>query len=499
MRLSFLSPAFRTPRRPARLSSFEKGAPAMLFSSVTFCYLFLPAVLLVYAAVPGRGKNYVLLGASLLFYFFGEPSYTVLLAVSSLSDYLHSLYIEKHRGTRRAKLALASSILINLGMLCFFKYTDFFLGSLNSLLGLLQVPWQFPLLHLRLPIGISFFTFQTMSYTIDVYRGKARAQKNFATLATFVCLFPQLVAGPIVRYTDISAELEYRKHSLSGVSLGVRRFVLGLGKKVLLANAMGELCAGFSASGQKDVLFFWLGALAYCFQIYFDFSGYSDMAIGLGRLFGFTFPENFNYPYLSQSITEFWRRWHITLGSWFRDYVYIPLGGNRVSRLKWVRNLLIVWALTGLWHGAAWNFLLWGLFFGAALAVEKLWLGRYLERAPRAVRHLYTLFLVLLSFVLFSAGDLREAWAHTAGLFGYGAAGLAGPESLYALRSYAVTFLLCLVGCTPLPAFLFRKLDRGAGAKVLAAAEPLALGALLLLCTAFLVDGSFNPFLYFRF
>lgn len=465
----------------------------MLFSSISFLYLFLPVVLLLYALAPGRWKNHVLLASSLLFYFCGEPIYTVLLLVSSLSDYLHSLFIEKHRGTNWARIALISAMTINLGMLGFFKYADFFLGSLNSAFGL-----SLPLPHLSLPIGISFFTFQTMSYTIDVYRGAARAQRNLATFATFVCLFPQLVAGPIVRYTDVSAALAKRTHTVSGVSTGVRRFVLGLSKKVILANLMGELCA--SAAAQDSVLFCWLYAVAYCFQIYFDFSGYSDMAIGLGGIFGFTFPENFNYPFISRSITEFWRRWHMTLGSWFRDYVYIPLGGNRVSRLKWLRNLLVVWFLTGLWHGAAWNFVVWGLFFGVLLVLEKLWIGRLLERLPRFFSHLYLILLVLISFVIFAAPSLPAALSTLSGMFGAGSLPLADSQALYALKSYTPLFLLCFVGCTPLPARLVRKtFATPLGQRLSCVAEPLALGVLLLLCTAFLVDGSFNPFLYFRF
>lgn len=472
----------------------------MLFSSIPFLYFFLPVVLILYFLVPSKAKNFVLLGSSLLFYFWGEPSYTVLLLISSLSDYLHSLYIESHRGTKKAKAALISSIVVNLLMLCFFKYAAFFGENVNALLGLLGVGARVPVIRPRLPVGISFFTFQTMSYTIDVYRGKAKAQRNLATLAVYVCLFPQLIAGPIVRYTDIADELSRREHSLEDISLGIRRFVLGLSKKVLLANAMGELCAAFGEAAQKDLLFFWLNAVGYCFQIYFDFSGYSDMAIGLGRIFGFHFPENFQYPFISRGITEFWRRWHMTLGGWFRDYVYIPLGGNRVSKPRWVLNLFAVWALTGLWHGADWNFVLWGLFFGLILAIEKLWLGKYLERLPSVLKHGYTLFLVLLSFVLFSAGSLRETGQNLAGLFGVGVSCAAGVQSLYLLKSFAITLLLCLIGATPLPALAFRKLqDTQIGGVLLVLGEPLALCSLLLLCTACLADGSFNPFLYFRF
>ena len=347
----------------------------MLFSSITFLYRFLPAVLLLYAVMPRRGKNAVLLAASLIFYFWGEPKYTILLLISSLSDYLHGLYIESHRGQPSAKIALVSSVVINLLMLGVFKYLDFFIGTANTLLGT-----TIPQPGLKLPIGISFFTFQTMSYSIDVYRGDAKAEKNLLSFATYVCLFPQLVAGPIVRYTDVSAELSGRKLTLDRFALGARRFAVGLGKKVLIANLLGELCAVYAGAEAKTVLFAWLNALAWMLQVYYDFSGYSDMAIGLGHMLGFTFPENFNYPFCSRTITEFWRRWHMTLSGWFRDYVYIPLGGSRVSTAKWVRNVMTVWLLTGLWHGAAWNFVAWGVLYGLLLILEKKLLAPYLEK-----------------------------------------------------------------------------------------------------------------------
>ena len=320
----------------------------MVFSGAVFLYAFLPLTLAVYALAPQRGRNAVLLIASLLFYAFGEPVYVFLLLLSSVSNWALSLCIERRRGTRTAKLALAVSVLLNLGLLGFFKYADFFLTTVNGLFGL-----SLPLTGVRLPLGISFYTFQTMSYTIDVYRGHVRPQRNLATFATFVCLFPQLIAGPIVRYSDIEAELHTRRFCLEDIGTGARRFTVGLGKKVLLANVLGELV---SSAGNATVLGAWLGAVGYLLQIYFDFSGYSDMAIGLGRMFGFTFPENFDYPYLARSVTDFWRRWHQTLGQWFRDYVYIPLGGSRTTRAKWIRNVAVVWLLTGLWHGAAWNF-----------------------------------------------------------------------------------------------------------------------------------------------
>ncbi len=465
----------------------------MLFSSISFLYVFLP-VLMVYYLVPASWRNYVLLIASLLFYFVGEPVYVLLLLFSSLSDYAHSLYIEKHRGTKQAKRALISSIVINLGMLFFFKYTDFLIGAMNSVLGT-----AIPLTGVELPIGISFFTFQTMSYTIDVYRGDAHAERNLATMATFVCLFPQLVAGPIVRYTDVSRELHERQITLDGLYLGVRRFAVGLGKKVLIANAMGEFCAAFRASGDPSVAFYWLYAVAFALQIYFDFSGYSDMAIGLGRMLGFHFPENFNYPFISQSITEFWRRWHMTLGGWFRDYLYIPLGGNRVSGGKWIRNVIIVWAATGLWHGAAWNFLWWGLYFGALLVLEKFVLMPVLKKIG-AARYLYVLPLLLVSFVIFNASGVGQLMGDLQAMFGM--AGLPGWsfETGYFLRSYAVVLLAAIVGATPLVKNLWEKIAATHPGRVVAlVAEPLFVVGMLFITTAYLVDGSFNPFLYFRF
>ena len=462
----------------------------MVFSSVPFLYVFLPVVLLCCFVVPKRFKNLVLLAASLFFYYYGERAYTSLLLISSLSDYLHSLYIEKHRGTQRAKIALISSIAVNLALLGFFKYADFLISTVNSLLHT-----SIPLLKVPLPIGISFFTFQTMSYTIDVYRGRVHAQKNLVTMGTFVCLFPQLVAGPIVRYSDIALELEQRSTTLDEVSAGARRFVVGLAKKVLVANAMGELCGLYRSAGEQTTLFALLYAAAFTIQIYYDFSGYSDMAIGLGLLFGFHFPENFNYPYLSRSVSEFWRRWHMTLGGWFRDYVYIPLGGNRVPRLLYIRNIFVVWALTGLWHGAAWNFVVWGLLFGVLLTAEKLFLDKWLQKCGRILPHVYVMAVVVLSFVLFNASSMQGALADIAAVLGLTGAPFAGTLSLYYLKSYAVLLAVSVVGCTPWPKKLALALPEG----VRAVLEPVAMAVLLLLVTAYLVDGSFNPFLYFRF
>lgn len=464
----------------------------MVFSSISFLYVFLPIVLALYFLAPKVLKNYVLLVSSLFFYFVGEPVCVILLVVSSVSDFLHSIYIEKRRGTTAAKVALVSSIIINLAMLGFFKYTDFFIGSFNDIFGT-----AIPLTGVELPIGISFFTFQTMSYTIDVYRGRAHADKNLATFATFVCLFPQLIAGPIVRYTDISEELRCRKHDLDGLYLGVRRFVFGLAKKVLVADAMGELCDIFRAS-EASVVFYWLYAAAVSLQIYFDFSGYSDMAIGLGRIFGFKFPENFDYPFISRSITEFWRRWHMTLGGWFRDYLYIPLGGNRVGKLRWFVNIAIVWAATGLWHGAAWNFVLWGVLFGVLLILEKLFLLKLLEKAGSFVRHFYVLVLIALSFVLFNAADMSQLAADFKGLFG--AVPLWSADTGYYLCSYAVLLVVAVIGATPICKKLWNRVIETRGGKAISTfAEPIVVCLLLVVVTAYLVDGSFSPFLYFRF
>ena len=463
----------------------------MVFSGAVFLYAFLPLTLAVYALAPQRGRNAVLLIASLLFYAFGEPVYVLLLLLSSVSNWALSLCIERRRGTRTAKLALAVSVLLNLGLLGFFKYADFFLTTVNGLFGL-----SLPLTGVRLPLGISFYTFQTMSYTIDVYRGHVRPQRNLATFATFVCLFPQLIAGPIVRYSDIEAELHTRRFCLEDIGTGARRFTVGLGKKVLLANVLGELV---SSAGNATVLGAWLGAVGYLLQIYFDFSGYSDMAIGLGRMFGFTFPENFDYPYLARSVTDFWRRWHQTLGQWFRDYVYIPLGGSRTTRAKWIRNVAVVWLLTGLWHGAAWTFILWGLFFAVFLTAEKLWYGEALAQT-RFLKHLYVLLLIAVSFVFFDAASVSDAFRTIGSLFGLGGLPRSDILARYYFDSYSDVFLVAIVGATPLPTKIVRQFSEdGPGKKIMSVVEPVVLLALLAVVTAYLVDGSFNPFLYFRF
>ena len=465
----------------------------MLFSSVPFLFYFLPAVLLVYFLVPKRAKNGVLLLSSLVFYGWGEPRYLPVMLVSILQGYIFGRLIERFRDTRRVKLFLVLSVLLSLGTLAYFKYADFMIANLNALTGL-----SVPLLRLALPVGISFYTFQILSYTVDVYRGTVPAQRNFIDLAAYIAMFPQLIAGPIVRYSDIAVQLKTREHSVSEAAAGARRFVLGLAKKILLANLLGELVSSFRASADLSVLYYWLSAVAFTLQIYYDFSGYSDMAIGLGRIMGFRFAENFRYPFVSGSLTEFWRRWHISLGSWFRDYVYIPLGGSRVGKARWVRNLVIVWGLTGLWHGAAWNFVAWGLYFAAFLLLEKLFLGRWLKLVP-VLGHVYVLLAALFSFVLFDAASVPAALETAGGLLGLGGLPLWDSGALYYLRSYAPVLALAAVGSTPLPAALCRRIAAGRAGRVLDALEPIALLALLAVCTAFLVSGSANPFLYFRF
>ena len=466
----------------------------MVFSGIPFLYYFLPLTLLLYFAAPRRLKNAVLLIMSLVFYGWGEPRYLIFMVLSILQGYIFGLLIEKHQNTGRSRLYLTASVVLSLGMLCYCKYADFFIANFNAVTGL-----SLPLLKIALPIGISFYTFQILSYAVDVYRGNAAAQRSFVNLAAYIAMFPQLIAGPIVRYADIAEGLEHREHTLADGAYGVRRFVLGLGKKVLIANTLGELCNIFKAADEKSVLFFWLYAVAYTLHVYFDFSGYSDMAIGLGRIFGFRFMENFNYPYVSGSITEFWRRWHISLGSWFRDYLYIPLGGNRVPKWRWYLNIFIVWMSTGLWHGAAWNFAMWGVMFAVLLVIEKQWLLKPLEHAGFA-KHVYVMLIVMLSFVLFDAGNIADA-AHTiAAMFGGGEYPLVSAEALYYLRSYGLILLIGAVGSTPLAARTVNAAAKHkAGEKVLSIAEPVFLVLMLTVCTAYLVDGSFNPFLYFRF
>ena len=465
----------------------------MLFSSIPFLYYFLPAVLIVYFLAPKALKNTVLLVFSLVFYGWGEPKYLFLMIGSILLFYLCGLAIGRSKTRPWQKFWLIVSVVVSLTLLGIFKYADFFVESFNAVTGL-----SIPLLRLALPVGISFYTFQCLSYTIDVYRGNAQVQKNPISFGTYVSLFPQLIAGPIVRYVDVARELENRTHSWDQVALGLRRFLIGLAKKVILADNFALLMKLFRESGEQSVLFYWMYAIAFMLNIYFDFSGYSCMAIGLGKVFGFHFIENFDYPYMSKSIGEFWRRWHMSLGSWFRDYVYIPLGGNRVKTGRWVFNTLVVWMLTGLWHGASWNFVLWGLLYAVFLMIEK-WVP-FLKKMPDVLRRFYVLLVVMLGFVLFNAADIAQAGSDIACLFGFGGLPLTSPETLYYLRSYALLFALGFVGATPLVRNTVNRLSAGEKTcKVVSILEPVVLILLLLVCTGYLVDGSFSPFLYFRF
>lgn len=465
----------------------------MLFSSITFLYCFLPCVLLVYFVVPDRLKNFTLLAASLIFYGWGEPKYLVFMLLSVTQSYIAALLVERFRGKKLAKLALALSAVASLGLLAYCKYADFFIENFNAVTGL-----SVPLLKVALPVGISFYTFQILSYVVDVYRGDVPAQRNFIDLAMYIAMFPQLIAGPIVRYSDIAGSLKNRKTTLADASEGIRRFSIGLAKKILLANSAALLVSEFKAYTEKTVLFYWLYALAYMLHIYFDFSGYSDMAIGLGRIFGFRFSENFNYPYISASITEFWRRWHISLGGWFRDYLYIPLGGNRVKPFRHVINILVVWAATGFWHGASWNFVLWGLLYAALLLFEKYVLHPKIRFA--VPMHIYTLLFVMLGFILFDSASVADALTSFKALFGFGGIPAANTASLYYLKSNIVLLVVAVIGATPLPKLLYEKIGlRKLGGKILAVVTPLATLASVAICTAYLIDGSFNPFVYFRF
>ena len=463
----------------------------MVFSSLTFLFYFLPIVLIIYYIVPNKVKNLVLFISSLIFYFIGEPKYVILMIVSILSTYIHGILIEKYE--KHKKKFLISSIVISLSFLVFFKYTDFIIENVNAIFN-----GSFDLLNLALPIGISFYTFKMISYIVDVYTKKVKVQKNFLKLATYVSLFPQLMAGPIVRYSTIEKELDERKYSFELFSNGVRRFIIGLCKKILIADVLSDVVNSFSTVTEKTVLFYWIYAISITLQIYFDFSGYSDMAIGLGKMFGFNFPENFNYPYISKSITEFWRRWHITLGTWFRDYVYIPLGGNRVGKLKWLRNILVVWILTGLWHGAAWNFILWGLLYGVLLMIEKLGLLKILEKIPAFLSRIYVMFVVMIGFVIFSVSGMPQIKEYIGGLFGIGVDKIINKESIYYLLNYASILIIAIIASTPIIKNIILKIKEKLP-KAINILEPITLSLLLVVCVSYLVDGSFNPFLYFRF
>lgn len=480
----------------------------MLFSSISFVYYFLPPVLTAYFAVPERFKNCILLSASLIFYGCGEPIYLFLMLAVIVLGYASGLLIGyfkdrqaagQKQAERPARVVLIACVLILILLLGYYKYFGFLADSLNAVTGI-----GIKAINTALPIGISFYMFQVLSYVTDIYRGDVTPQKNFVNFAAYVSMFPQLIAGPIVRYKAVEKELKERAADTQTIYAGVRRFIAGFAKKILLANSFAELCSIFRSSDEKSVIFYWIYAAAFMLFIYYDFSGYSDMAIGLGRILGFSFPENFNYPYISKSITEFWRRWHMTLGGWFRDYVYIPLGGNRVPKGRWIFNIAAVWALTGLWHGASWNFVLWGSMFAVILAIEKLFLNKALLNIPDAVKHIYVILLVLISFVIFNAEDVVQAGSDLTAMFGGADIPIATTEALYYMKSYAVTFVLGIVGATPAFSWISDKLrnsfkSENAVYNIFQITEPVVMIVLLIICTAFLVDGSFNPFLYFRF
>ncbi len=466
----------------------------MIFSSIPFLYYFLPVVLIAYYLVQKPAKNMVLLLASLVFYAWGEPSYVFLMMLSIGLGYVFGILIEKFRATKWSKVYLILALLVSFGFLAYFKYANFFIVNFNAVTGI-----SLPLLNVVLPIGISFYTFQLASYIMDVYWGRVSAQKNLIVLATYITMFPQLIAGPIVRYSDVEHQLEERSITFRRIAYGVRRFCIGLGKKILIANVLGEYCAVFKATDEKSVIFYWTYAIAVSLQIYFDFSGYSDMAIGLGSMLGFQFVENFNYPFISKSATEFWRRWHMSLGTWFRDYVYIPLGGSRCSAVRHFFNIFVVWMLTGFWHGAEWNFVVWGLYFGILLMLEKGFLLKWLEKY-KFIGHLYIILLGLISFVIFDAVNLKDAVSHIGAMFGFEGLPIVTNATQYYFRSYLVVFLLAIIGATPLPKKLIEKIMENKMGKVaIGAIEPIAMLILLVVVTAYLVDGSFNPFLYFRF
>ena len=465
----------------------------MLFSSLIFLFVFLPAVLFFYYISPKKLKNIVLLVFSLFFYGYGEPKSLLVMMFSIMVNYILGLAVDKYRERKSAAhaiLALAAGA--NLAVIGYFKYTDFFITNFNALFGLSQ-----PLLHIVMPIGISFFTFQGMSYVIDIYRKHGKVQRNPLNVALYISLFPQLIAGPIVRYETVAEQIEHRKVDLAKFQSGIERFILGLSKKVLIANSMGFIADKVFAvsTGSMSVLLAWIGILAYTAQIYFDFSGYSDMAIGLGRLFGFEFLENFNYPYISKSITEFWRRWHISLSTWFRDYVYIPLGGNRVSRAKLLRNILVVWLLTGFWHGAAWNFIAWGLYFGLLLMLEKFVIGKALTRLWRPLQHLYALFFIVAGWVLFRSENLTYALDYLKVMLGLGGVPWVSNQAVYYLVEYKMELVTAMVASIPVYPFLKEKIG-GLKDSILL---HVILIALFLLCIIYLINSTFNPFIYFRF
>lgn len=466
----------------------------MVFSSTIFLCVYLPLVLLGYYICPKKGRNLFLLIVSLVFYAWGEPKYVFLMIFSILVNYIFGRLMDKHReNKKRLKLMLVLSVVIDLGLLSVFKYTDFIITNVNAIFGA-----NFDLLNIALPIGISFYTFQAMSYTIDVYRNDVRVQKNLIDFGMYITMFPQLIAGPIVRYADVQDQLAERSVTTADFSEGIMRFVVGLGKKVLLANQMGAVWSEiYALGGDVSALMAWTGAIAYTFQIYFDFSGYSDMAIGLGRMFGFKFPENFRYPYQSVSITDFWRRWHITLSTWFKEYLYIPLGGNRRGLARQALNLLIVWSLTGFWHGAGWNFVMWGLYYFVILFIEKLFLLKALDKLPKFFRHVYALVLIIIGWVIFASDDVSVLLPYLGSMFG--ANGAIGGMDVYTLLTKAVLLIICCIASTELPKKLFLSAAGAMNEKAAFTLKSVLMIALLALSMILLIGDSYNPFLYFRF
>ncbi len=465
----------------------------MLFTSISFLYYFLPLLIIIYFITPKKYKNIILLIASLFFYLYGEPKYVFLMIAEIIIAYIGAILIDKYKN--QSKNILITTLFIHIFLLIIFKYTDFIIQSINDISNA-----NIKLLNIALPIGISFYTFQIISYVIDVYNGKVKVQKNIINLATYVSLFPQLVAGPIVRYQTVEKELDDRVHSFNNFAYGIRRFSIGLAKKVLIANALGELCAKAFALNETTVIFYWMFGISYMLQLYFDFSAYSDMAIGLGRMFGFNFPENFNYPYISKSITEFWRRWHISLSTWFKDYVYIPLGGNRDGKYKQIRNILIVWLLTGIWHGANWTFLIWGLLFGIILIIEKIFLNKFMEKLPSFIRRIYVLFIVMILFIIFNSDNMSVALTNIKGLFGMNGEVFINDYTLHYLKSYLPILIIALFGATPFIKTLIDKLRKNKYVNhIINILEPILIVMILFIVTSYLIDNSYNPFLYFRF
>lgn len=468
----------------------------MVFSSITFLFYFLPSLIIIYFIAPKKLKNLVMICGSMLFYAWGEIRFIPIMLLLSLEDYICARFMEKNRNNdRRRKIFMLISVCSNLGVLIFFKYTNFFIDNFCSIFG-----FENDLMKIILPIGVSFNSFQSISYAIDVYRGTTSCEKNYYYYLTYTTLFPQIIAGPIVRYVTVENDLDDHLLTCNSFSRGMRRFLIGLAKKVLIANNVGLLWSMISSEqvSNPSVLLYWLGIIAYTFQIYFDFSGYSDMAIGLARIFGLTFDENFNFPYIAKSITEFWRRWHITLSSWFRDYVYIPLGGNRCSKPRNILNLLIVWGLTGFWHGASWNFLIWGLYFAVLLIIEKFILGKYLKKLPAFLQHIYTLLLVIISWVIFYFDDFGKVLNYLGGMFGLNGMPLCNSQALYYLLSYGLIFIIAGYLCTPHFKKAITYAEKSNKTAVMAFAT-VSYCVIFIACVAYLVNSTYNPFLYFRF